>query len=394
MNKIAFKVKKAAEKSIKQGHPWVYEASIVKQSKEGKAGDIAVIFDQRRNRLLAIGLYDPSSIIRIRILKVGAPAEIDRAFFRDRLEEALSKRKSLLATATTAFRLVYGENDALPGLIIDIYNKNAVIKLYSEVWYNFLADLSEIITELLAIETIVLRLNRLLQKKALSYGDGDILLGKLADEEIVFTEHGLLFCANLLKGHKTGYFLDHRHNRLRVRGLSKNKSVLDIFSYAGGFSVNAIAGGATEVISIDISQQALEIAKKNVALNFELASHTIMAIDAFLGIGQLRRQKKKFDLVIVDPPSFAKSEDQVLGAVKTYRRLVKTVHHLISKGGILLMASCSSRIDKETFYSLVTDELARCKRAFRILDSNTHDVDHPEGIRELSYLKSIYLVLE
>ncbi|MCL4106403.1 UNVERIFIED_CONTAM: hypothetical protein GTU68_030361, partial [Idotea baltica] len=379
------------EKSILQGHPWVYENSIVKQNKEGKPGDIAVIFDQRRNQLLAIGLYDPHSVIRIRILHKGSPANINKDFFKTKFQSALSKRAHLLQTETTAFRLIYGENDGLAGLIIDIYNSFAVVKLYSEVWFPFLEMFQSILNELLNVSTVILRLNRILQQSKTLLQNGDIIGEPLASEEVIFTEHGLRFKANLIKGHKTGYFLDHRHNRLKVREYSKNKQVLDIFSYAGGFSVNALAGGAREVVSIDISEQALKIAKENAKLNFDNPLHVTMPIDAFLGIKELRTSGRLFDLIIVDPPSFAKSEAQIPGAVRSYERLVREVLPLVSKGGILLMASCSSRIDKETFYDLVTSEITHNKRKYTILEKTAHDIDHPEGIKELSYLKSIYL---
>ena len=394
MNKIAIKVKKAAEKSILQGHPWVYESSIVKQNKDGSPGDIAVIFDQRNNKLLAIGLYDPKSIIRVRILHTSSHARIDKSFFLDKFKVAKQKRAILLATETTAFRLIYGENDGLSGLIIDIYNDHAVIKLYSEVWLPFLAWLQEILIEYFLIEVIVLRLSRTLQKLNLDVKDGDVDYGSLDNEEVIFLEHGLKFKANLIKGHKTGYFLDHRNNRLKVRDLSKGKKVLDIFSYAGGFSINALKGGAEEVTSLDISAQALEIAKQNAELNFANPRHELLAMDAFEGIRTIEKEGKKFDLIIVDPPSFAKSEDQIERAKKSYKRLVRTVLPILRKGGILLMASCSSRIDKEVFFELVKAEVGNAGRSYEVLETSTHDVDHPEGIRELSYLKSIYIQLD
>jgi 23S rRNA (cytosine1962-C5)-methyltransferase len=179
-----------------------------------------------------------------------------------------------------------------------------------------------------------------------------------------------------------------------VRSLAKDKDVLDIFSYAGGFSVNALAGGAKSVISLDISRQALGIAEANVALNFEDKNHSIMAVDAFEGMNSLADARKVFDLIIVDPPSFAKSEDQIPRAIKSYKRLVKTVLPLIARDGILLMASCSSRINKDDFFELVKEEVERSGRKFSVLETATHDIDHPEGIKELSYLKSIYLKMD
>lgn len=391
MNKIAFKVKKAAEKSILQGHPWVYESSIIKQNKDGKAGDLAIVFDQRNNKLLAIGLYDPSSIIRIRILHVGSHAAIDKLFFKNKFDTALRRRAPLLATDTTAYRLTYGENDGLAGLITDVYNDHVVIKFYSEVWVTYLDWIKEILKELVSAKVIIVRLNRNLQKANLDLQDGEVVHGVLENEEVIFMEHGLKFKANLIKGHKTGYFLDHRNNRLKIRTLSKGKTVLDIFSYAGGFSINAIAGGAKEVISLDISAQALEIARANVALNFEETGHKTLAMDAFEGIELLRFEGKKFDLIICDPPSFAKSEDQIPRAIKSYQRLIKVIVPIIAKNGMLLMASCSSRVQKEVFYNLVVKELSINNRRFDIVETAAHDVDHPEDIKELSYLKAVYV---
>ena len=394
MNKIAVKVKKVAEKSVLQGHPWVYETSITKQNKEGKAGDVAIIFDQRKNQFLAIGLYDPESIIRIKILAVGKSTNLNKEFFLNKFSIALAKRESLLATETTAFRLTYGENDGVPGLITDVYNDTAVIKLYSGIWFPFLEIIQEILVELLEIKCIVMRLNRILQQQETPVQDGQVIYGSLENEEIIFLEHGLKFKANLIKGHKTGYFLDHRNNRLKVRGLAKGKSVLDIFSYAGGFSVNALAGGATEVVSLDISAQALEIAKSNVALNFEDMNHSVLVADAFESLKSLKEEEKHFDLIICDPPSFAKSNKQIEKALISYKRLVKAVIPLISKNGILLMASCSSRIEKEVFFELVEEEIQGSRRIYKVIEKAAHDVDHPEGILELSYLKSIYIQFE
>ena len=394
MNKIAFKVKKVAEKSVLQGHPWVYETSIIKQNKEGKAGDVAIIFDQRKNQFMAIGLYDPESIIRIKILAVGKSTNLNKDFFLNKLRTALAKRESLLATDTTAFRLSYGENDGLPGLIIDVYNDTAVIKLYSGIWFSFLKIIQEILVELVEIKCIVMRLNRILQQQETPVEDGQVIYGALENEEIIFLEHGLKFKANLIKGHKTGYFLDHRNNRLKVRGLAKGKSVLDIFSYAGGFSVNALAGGATEVVSLDISAQALEIAKSNVALNFQDMNHSVLVADAFEALKNLKEEAKHFDLIICDPPSFAKSNKQIEKALLSYKRLVNAVIPLISKNGILLMASCSSRIEKEVFFELVEEEIQGSRRMYKVIEKATHDEDHPEGILELSYLKSIYIQFE
>ena len=176
--------------------------------------------------------------------------------------------------------------------------------------------------------------------------------------------------------------------------MSEGKSVLDIFAYAGGFSVHALAGRAKRVISLDISKQALEMAKQNVALNDLSANHNVMAIDAFEGMQKLQDKGQKFDIVIVDPPSFAKSAADVIGAINSYRRLTKLAIPLVSKGGLLLSASCSSRVDKDTFYNLLVEELDKEDRFYKIVDRTYHDVDHPISFPEGSYLKSVYIQLD
>jgi len=262
------------------------------------------------------------------------------------------------------------------------------------IWKYYMQDILEAVLHHTGVKTVVLRLSRNVQKLQKDYKDGQIIHGVLEDPIVVFREHGILFSAHVIKGHKTGYFLDHRDNRRRIGELSEGKSVLDIFAYAGGFSVHALAGRAKRVISLDISKQALEMAKQNVALNDLSANHNVMAIDAFEGMQKLQDKGQKFDIVIVDPPSFAKSAADVIGAINSYRRLTKLAVPLVSKGGLLLSASCSSRVDKDTFYNLLVEELDKEDRFYKIVDRTYHDVDHPISFPEGSYLKSVYIQLD
>ena len=386
---IAFKVNKNAEKAIVQKHPWVFSNSIVKQSKEGEAGDLCIIFKNSNNKLLAVGLLDPDSPIRIKVLQVGSSLVIDENFFENRFSKAYSRRESLIKNNTSAYRLIYGENDNLPGLVIDIYDYVGVIKLYSSIWQPYIELIKLALLKVSSVNCIVLRLSRnLIQNSPLKEG---ILIGKLDSENVLFEEHGVLFSANPLKGHKTGYFLDHRANRLNTRNLSKGKHVLDVFSYAGGFTVNALIGGAKSVTSVDISRHALDLAKDNIHLNLKSSNHKTICGNAFEILEELVNKKKEFGLVIIDPPSFAKSQKEIPKALLSYKKLVKLGIPLTSQNGILLMASCSSRINSEEFYDLVLNEVSRSKRNFKILKKTTHDIDHPEGIPELNYLKSIYV---
>jgi len=390
---IVVKLKPAAEKAIKQGHPWVWESGIDKLSRQGSCGDTVIIFDKRKNKFLALGLYDPESPIVIKVLQSGVPMRLDTEWLEDKLRQAKAKREPLLQTDTNSYRWIYGENDDLPGLIIDVYDDVAVIKLYSLIWESYLDSIITIITEQISVKAIVLRLSRLTAQKtkdkALHF-DGAVVFGKLSDPEIIFTEYSLKFSANVVSGHKTGYFLDHRHNRYQVGKLSKGKRVLDIFSYAGGFSVHALAGGAQEVTSLDISKQALEMAKKNVKLNKLTSRHKTLAVDAFEGMETLYKSGRKFDLIIVDPPSYAKKAEETNRAIKSYKRLTNYALHLVTNGGILVMASCSSRVSKDQFFDAVESTLSDAEIHFEILDKTSHDIDHPIKIKEAAYLKCGY----
>jgi 23S rRNA (cytosine1962-C5)-methyltransferase len=202
------------------------------------------------------------------------------------------------------------------------------------------------------------------------------------------------FLANVIKGHKTGYFLDHRHNRQKVGQMSKGKRVLDVFSYAGGFSTHAIVGGAKEVVSIDISKHALALAKVNVALNAPNAPHEIYVTDAFEGMQNLIDQGKKFDIVIVDPPSFAKMSADVPAAKKSYIRLAQLAILLVNPGGMCVMASCSSRIDRDDFFELVEQGFDSQEKSYRLIEKTYHDIDHPIAFPEGSYLKTGYFRID
>jgi len=391
--RLAAKLRPAAEKAVKQGHPWVWDNGIEKITDGGQCGDTVIIFDQKKNKFLAVGLYDPASPIAIKVISMGQPQQMDQEWIADSLRAALDHRHPLLATDTNSFRWVYGENDKLPGLIIDVYDDVAVVKLYSLIWEQFLPWITESIAELRPVKAVILRLSRLTAQHTTDsalYYDGAVIHGQLKNSEVVFTEYGLKFVADAIAGHKTGYFLDHRHNRYRVSQLAKGCRVLDVFSYAGGFSVHALAGGAREVTSLDISRQALEMARKNVKLNNLLSRHKIMAIDAFEGMEQLFNSGSKYELIIVDPPSFAKKANEVERALKSYQRLTVYAAGLVSRGGMLVMASCSSRVSAGQFYEAVETTLQKQGHKYEILEKSNHDVDHPILIPEAAYLKCGY----
>ncbi len=390
--RVAVKLKSATEKIIKSGHPWVFSDSIIKQNAEATSGDMAIIFDTKKNTFLAIGLFDLDSPIRIKILQANKPETIDKEWFKRKISAAYNRRKELFKTDTNAYRLIFGENDSFPGFIADVYDKVLVVKLYSTIWFPYLRM---ILPELIAISqctTVVMRLSRQLQRIDNNFGitDGMVIYGELEEEVVIFKEHGILFSANVIHGHKTGYFLDHRHNRKKVGALATNKNLLDVFSYAGGFSVHALANGASEVISLDISEQALEMAKKNAVLNTYKGIHKTIVADAFEGMQKMIDSSRKFDIVVIDPPSFAKRKNEIERAMNSYSKLVKLGVQLVNKNGIFVMASCSSRIESIPFFELVEKSILNAGKNFQIFEKTYHDIDHPITFKEASYLKCGY----
>ncbi len=229
--------------------------------------------------------------------------------------------------------------------------------------------------------------------EASSYADGQVINGDLESEDLTFKEHGVVFRANVIKGHKTGFFLDHRHNRVKVQELAKGKTILDVFSYAGGFAVHALVGGATAVTCLDQSAQALELAKENATLNNSTTQLKTIKGDAFTILNDLTNRGKRYDLVIIDPPAFAKAAKEVPLALNQYQRLATLGINLVTHGGILLLASCSSRVSADDFFENIEIGMRKSKRKFRLLEKTFHDVDHPVSFPEGAYLKSGYFLV-
>ncbi len=391
---ISVRLRPKAERMVKKMHPWVFDESITKQKGNARAGDVVVIYDNRKNKFLAFGLYDPYSPIRIKLLHFHKPQKLDGTFFKNKVDIAFNKRETLLKTETNSYRFLFGEADGFPGFIADVYANVLVVKLYSAIWFPYLETILSSLLDKSQCNTAILRLSRNLEKLKEKHDlkDGQVISGTLTDEVVLFTEHGINFSANVIYGHKTGYFLDHRENRKRVGILAENKTVLDVFSYAGGFSVHALANGATEVISLDISVQALKMAVENGKLNKYIGTHKTMAIDAFLGLQQLIKARKKFDIVVIDPPSFAKSEKEVDKAKHSYARLARLGAQLVNKNGLLVLASCSSRITTDDFFDICEAEIQNASKLVVNIDKTYHDEDHPilESFPEGAYLKCGY----
>jgi 23S rRNA (cytosine1962-C5)-methyltransferase len=392
--RLAVRVTSDATRHIAAGHPWVYDDSITSVSHDGAPGDLAVIFDRNR-QFLAIGLWDPSSPIRIKVLHHGRPTTIDATFWSTRLAAALARRSSIVDRGdTTGYRLIHGENDGFPGLVLDRYDRTLVLKLYSESWIPHLATLVPVFDAALAPERIVLRFARTVQARH-GLEEGQPILGSAPDGPVRFLEHGLTFEADVVQGQKTGHFLDQRDNRSRVGRASRGKRVLDVFACTGGFSVHAAAGGAASVVSVDQSAPALETAERNMALNLGLATvrhcrHSIVVGDAFDLMAGLHQRNELFDVVVVDPPSFAQRQSSVDRAIAAYARLTRLAVALLSPDGLLVQASCSSRVDADRFVDTVMRAARDAGRPLREIERTGHPADHPIGFTEGAYLKAIF----
>ena len=398
---IAIRVKPAAERALRKGHPWCYESAITHQSRAGAPGDLAVIFDSKRN-FLAAGLYDPTSMIRVRILQHRKSAQINTDWFAAQLEQAVQLRVPLAnkpaECRTTGYRLVHGENDGLPGLVIDRYADTLVMKLYTPAWVPHLAAVCTALSRVHPAERLILRLSRSLQDQpALLYGlsDGLALTGSLPEGPILFQENGLFFEADPILGQKTGFFLDQRENRARVETLSAGKSVLNVFAYTGGFSVYAARGGAIQVVSVDLSKPACDAALRNMAHNrhhplVAAVNHQTIAEDAFIVMSQMKTDREQFNLVIIDPPMFAQNQTQIAAAISAYRRLTQMGLGLLRPGGILVQASCSSRVDAETFFNTIHQTAREIGRPLQEMERTGHALDHPINYTEGAYLKCLF----
>lgn len=391
--RLRLRVTAAAEKHLRAGHPWVYENSVKAQNRPGEAGELAVIYD-RQDRFLAIGLYDPNSPLRLRVLHQGAPANLDDPWWAARLDAALLRRAPLFGPETDGYRVINGESDGWPGLVVDRYGTALVLKLYTAAWFPHLDRMLGLLTGRFPDFTVILRLSRNIQNLAAQVGlhDGQTLTGESPGGPVLFRESGLNFEADVLRGQKTGFFLDQRHNRRQVEKLAKGRRVLNAFSFSGGFSLYAARGGATQVVSLDLSPHALTSAERNYALNPKLtAPHETIQADVFDWLSQTTRE---FDLIILDPPSLARRETEREGAIRAYGKLAADGLKRLSKGGILVSASCSAHVNAEEFWNAVRDAATRTGRPWRELRTTAHAPDHPATFPEAEYLKCIYLQMD
>ena len=275
-----------AETAVRSGHPWVYADSIKSRNRDGETGELAVMYD-KRDRFLAIGMYEAESPIRIRILHCGKPATLDRDWWIGKASACLKKRTgTVLDENTNGARVINGESEGFPGLVADLYAGTLVVKIYAAGWLARWEEIEGVLREVFSPDFLILRMSRNVAATAEEYGLAEGFRGETGEESVVFSENGIRFESAVLKGQKTGFFLDQRDNRARVEKLSDGRDVLNVFSFSGGFSLYAARGGARSVTDVDISPHALESAERNFSLNstdpaISSAKHNGIQADAF-----------------------------------------------------------------------------------------------------------------
>jgi 23S rRNA (cytosine1962-C5)-methyltransferase len=387
-------LKPGKESSIERFHPWIFSGAI-KCIEEGiNEGDFVDLYSSK-DKFLGIGHYQVGSI-SVRIISF-KPAEINDAFWSDRLKIAYNLRVSIGVAENpinNTYRLVHGEGDNLPGLIVDIYNRTAVMQAHSVGMHVCRKEISEALAKVMEgkIDNIFYKSETTLPFKADVDHDNGFLLGGEADN--VAMEYGLKFHVDWLKGQKTGFFVDQRENRHLLERYSKGRNVLNMFCYTGGFSFYAMRGGANLVHSVDSSAKAIDLTNQNVELNFPNdPRHQAFAEDAFKYLDEMG---DRYDLIVLDPPAFAKHRNALHNALQGYRKLNAKAFEKIRPNGILFTFSCSQVVTKDDFRTAVFTAAAMSGRKVRILHQLHQPADHPINIYhpEGEYLKGLVLFVE
>ena len=387
-------LKPGKEESLKRFHPWVFSGAIAKIEGEPEEGEIVDVYTSKKE-FIACGHYQIGSIA-VRVLTF-VQEPVNHEFWKRRLAVALDLRRSLGLVdnpENNTYRLVHGEGDNLPGRIIDVYDRTAVMQAHSAGMHVYRMEIAEALSEVMdgIVENIYYKSETTLPFKADLGPENGFIKG--GSPENIALENGLKFHVDWLKGQKTGFFVDQRENRHLLERYSKGRNVLNMFCYTGGFSFYAMRGGANLVHSVDSSAKAIDLTNKNVELNFPGdPRHEAFAEDAFK---YLHRMGDQYDLIILDPPAFAKHRDALRNALRGYSKLNAKAFEKIKPGGILFTFSCSQVVDKKDFRNAVFTAAAQSGRSVRILHQLTQPGDHPVNIYhpEGEYLKGLVLYVE
>jgi 23S rRNA (cytosine1962-C5)-methyltransferase len=386
-------LKRGREKSLRRRHPWIFSGGVEKAS--GKPGDTLEVRDSA-GKALAIAAYSPKSQIRARVWTFDASETIGVDFLRNRIQKALALREALPAARhTNALRLVNAESDGLPGLVVDRYADVLVVQFLAagvERWRDAILDL---LVEVSGCEAIFERSDAEVRKLEGLETKVGFARGNRNASRCPIIEHGLNFRVDVEQGQKTGFFLDQRENRQRVRALAAGRAVLDGFSYTGGFAIAALAGGASRVCAIESSKDAIQVAQENLAANpLDAAKIEFVQGDVFAKLRTLRDQNAKFDLVVLDPPKFAPSAAQVKNAARAYKDINLWALKLLSPGGLLATFSCSGGVSSELFQSIVAGAAVDAGAEAKIIERFGAAADHPIATEfpEGEYLKGLLVL--
>ncbi len=395
MGLIRLELARGLGRHLRAGHPWVFRKALEHPPKV-PAGSVVDLTEG--GKFVARGYYDPLSAIAVRVLTRDARETIDAAFFERKVAQALAERKLLInLEGTDSFRVIHGEGDGLPGVVVDLYAGYAVLKLYSAG----LTPYREIIVE--ALKRAIPDLKGVIARDEVARDDveedegrgtGQMLYGPPAPDLIPIQERGARFLVDAYRGQKTGFFLDQRENRFLIRRLAKDREVLNCFCFTGGFSVNAALGGARSVFSVDQDADAIALARQNFSQNgIAPEKHDFLAADVFSLLSSFREEGRTFDMIILDPPAFAKTQRAVEAALDGYASLNRQALGLLRKGGLLATASCSARVTSEAFFDAVKEAGFKAGVDLALVEERYQPPDHPIRLqfREGRYLKFFVL---
>lgn len=400
---VRLELQRGLGRHLRGGHPWVFRRALERIPKipPGSVVDLT-----EGGKFVARGYFDPHSAIAVRVLTLDPRESVDLDFLRGRVRRALALRQELVdLTDTDSHRLLHGEGDGLPGVVVDLYAGHAVLKLYSAGLTPYRAMLLEALRlEVPGLRSVIGRDEvGVGSSEAFDPGDDDergsgrVLWGEQAPDLIPIRERGGTFLVDAYRGQKTGFFLDQRENRFLVRRLARARTVLNCFSFTGGFSVNAALGGASAVFSVDQDADAVALSRENFARNgLKPEQHDFLAADVFELITSFKREGRTFDLVILDPPAFAKSQRAVEAALDGYASLNRQALALLKPGGLLATASCSARVSPEAFQDAVKSAAQKAGADLALVEERYQPPDHPVRLAfpEGRYLKFLVLRIQ
>lgn len=377
-------------RKYRRQHPWVFANEVVREEESPTGNQTVRVYE--RGRFVGSGIYNRHSLIRVRLYS-GADEELDCTLIRTRIEMSWRYRQEVLP-GESDFRLVYGESDGLPGLVIDKYGRHFVVQAYSAGMDCRLSEVTEILTGLFDVAAVFEK-DDIQQREFEGLERRERLLYGAIEPEVVVSENGARFLVNIETGQKTGYYFDHRLTRRRVRELATGRSVLDLFCYTGSFAVNAALGRAREVIGVDSSAAACALARENARLNGVAERCEFVEADVLGYLAELERRGERFELINLDPPSFIQRKREKAAGLRRYRSVNRLAMRLLAPGGILVSSSCSHHLFWQDMLDMLIAAAADAGRSFTILERIAQGPDHPVllAVPETEYLRGFVLRL-